>query len=273
MSIFLKKAVTLFHSILFLIVILMVIVATFMVDNSKTLNVAKAMGTFNNWVHMATSGKTENSETHSKIMVIKIKDQVLLDLPSTSQYPQLPRGCEVTSLSMLLNAAGLKINKLELAEKVKKEKTPMTFSNGQIYYGNPNDGFVGSMQKKNQPGFGVYHKPIAELAEKYLPGKIKDITGSDFQDLKIYLSAGNPIWVITNTSYQRLPENQFQTWNTPNGSVKVTFKEHSVLLTGYDLSNVYFNDPLTGEKNKKAPIKDFEASWVQMGRQAITYLP
>jgi hypothetical protein len=30
---------------------------------------------------------------------------------------------------------------------------------------------------------------------------------------------------------------------------------------------------LTGEKNKKAPMHDFEESWVQMGRQAITYLP
>jgi len=49
-------------------------------------------------------------------------------------------------------------------------------------------------------------------------------------------------------------------------------KEHSVLLTGYDKDYIYFNDPLTGEKNKKAPLKDFEESWVQMGSQAITYL-
>lgn len=35
---------------------------------------------------------------------------------------------------------------------------------------------------------------------------------------------------------------------------------------------MYFNDPLTGEKNKKAPINAFENAWVQMGKQAITYI-
>ncbi len=65
---------------------------------------------------------------------------------------------------------------MELAEKVKKDHTPQTVSNGQIHFGNPNDGFVGSMYSFKEPGYGVYHEPIAELAENYLPGRIKDLT-------------------------------------------------------------------------------------------------
>lgn len=269
MNTFLKKTSAFFHTLLVLAFIFMVIIAVFLFDNSKTFNSKTAMSSFKNWISHSI---TENKQL-KKIPIIKIKDHVLLNITSTSQFPELPRGCEVTSLSMLLNAAGVKVNKMELAQNIKKEATPKRISQGQIYYGNPNDGFVGSMQSFNDPGFGVYHKPIFNLAEKYLPGKIKDLTGSDFQDLKIYLSDNRPVWVITNTYYQKLPNNMFQTWNTPSGPVKVTYKEHSILLTGYDSSYIYFNDPLTGVKNKKAPIKDFEESWVQMGRQAITYLP
>lgn len=55
--------------------------------------------------------------------------------------------------------------------------------------------------------------------------------------------------------------------------MKITYKEHSVLRTGYDEKNIYFNDPIRGEKNKAALTEDFINAWKQMGSQAITYLP
>ncbi|MFP3723453.1 C39 family peptidase [Niallia circulans] len=199
-----------------------------------------------------------------------IKESVLLDAPILNQLPELPRGCEVTSLAMLLQYADVDVDKMTLAKQIKKDTTPYTRVDGKIYYGHPNDGFVGDMYSLSGPGLGVYHKPIAALAEKYLPDSIVDFTGSDFEEIKNHLSNNRPVWVITNSTFKKLPESQFRTWNTPSGTVKITYSEHSVLITGYDETSIYFNDPLTGEKNKKAPIKDFEESWVQMGSQAIT---
>jgi uncharacterized protein YvpB len=252
---------------------IMIISTAFVLDNSNEGHVAKAVGMIKSLIHSPVFKTNDFLEEHFDIPIIKIKDQVLLNIPAISQIPDLPRGCEVTTLAMLLNNAGVAVDKMELGEKVTRDHTPQKITNGEIYFGNPNDGFVGDMYSLKRPGYGVYHKPIAKLAEKYLPGKIKDLTGADFEELKIHLSDGRPVWVITNTTYQKLDESQFQTWNTPTGPVKITHREHSVLITGYDPHFVYFNDPLTGEKNKKAPIKDFEESWVQMGRQAITYLP
>lgn len=199
-----------------------------------------------------------------------LKESVLLDAPILNQLPELPRGCEVTSLAMLLQYADVDVDKLTLAEEIKKDSTPYVRENGTIYYGNPNDGFIGDMYSLSGPGLGVYHKPIAALAEQYLPGSIVDFTGSDFEEIKTHLSSNHPVWVITNSTFKKLPDSAFRTWHTPSGTIEITYSEHSVLITCYDEEYIYFNDPLTGEKNKKAPITDFEESWVQMGSQAIT---
>lgn len=201
---------------------------------------------------------------------IEIKDEVMIDAPLIPQLPELPRGCEVTSLAMLLQHAGVDVDKMTLAKQVKKDPTPYKKKNGKIYFGNPHRGFVGNMYTFNKPGLGVYHEPIMELAEQYLPGRIVNLTGQSFEELKIPLSDGRPVWVIINANYKELDDSYFETWHTPDGPIKVTYKEHSVLITGYDDKYVYFNDPLL--KRKKAPIRDFEKAWVQMGSQALTYL-
>ncbi|MBO8178551.1 MAG: C39 family peptidase [Bacillus sp. (in: Bacteria)] len=195
---------------------------------------------------------------------------VLIDAPIMSQLPELPRGCEVTSLAMLLNDAGVSVDKMTLAKEVKKDSTPYQRRNGKIFFGHPNEGFVGDMYTRENPGLGVYHKPIKELAEKYLPNQIVDLTGQSFEEIYPYLLNGSPVWVITNTTYRELPPNEFVEWQTPKGPIKITYREHSVLITGFDEQFIYFNDPLTGTKNKKAPKQEFIEAWEQMGMQAIT---
>jgi uncharacterized protein YvpB len=191
-------------------------------------------------------------------------------VPLIIQKPELDRGCEVTSLAMLLQHAGVEVDKMELAHKVKKETTPYKNENGTYYYGNPNDGFVGDIYTFDKMGYGVYHEPVAELAEKYLSGKVRDLSGGSFEGAVLKpLSDGKPVWVIINAKYQKLPESEFRTWNTPSGQVQITWSEHSVVVTGYDEDYVYFNDPLG--VTEKAERGGFEEAWVQMGSQAITY--
>ncbi|MBT2690998.1 C39 family peptidase [Bacillus sp. ISL-47] len=205
--------------------------------------------------------------------IVKIKDRVLLNAPVVKQFPELPRGCEVTSLAMLLQYKGIDTNKMTLAEEIKKNTIPLKKEGGNIFWGHPNDGFIGDMYSYDNPGLGVYHKPIKELAEKYLPGQVIDLTGKEFSELMIFLSLDIPVWIITNTTYRELPESAFEKWNTPDGDIDITYKEHSVLITGYDEKSIYFNDPITGIKNKVMNKEDFLRAWRQMGSQAVTYLP
>lgn len=207
---------------------------------------------------------------------IKIEESVILNVPFIQQNPELIRGCEVTSLSMLLKYMGYSnADKMTLAEQIDKDTTPFSRDvDGKITFGNPSVGFLGSMSDINKPGYGANHKPIKKLLQRYIDGKAIDLTGLEFDDLYYYINKQAPIWVITNTDLKPLYESDFYTWNTPIGEIiTATNKEHSVLITGYDSNYIYINDPLYTNPNRKVDKNDFIEAWEQMGNQAITYIP
>jgi len=189
-----------------------------------------------------------------------------LDVPLIQQFPELARGCEVTSLAMLLNDAGVTIDKMTLAKQI--EKVP--FQSGGTH-GNMNEGFVGDIYSFDNPGLGVYADPIFELGERYLPDRLVNLTGQSPDDMYEWLEQGSPVWVITTSTFKPLPADSFRTWQTDEGAMKVTYSEHSVVVTGYDDAYVYINDPYANKPNRKLDRVSFEKAWKQMGSQAITY--
>lgn len=226
---------------------------------------------------------TAYARDHARAFVYNRKDDTLIwsnvdPLPEEKkisgimrieQMPELPRGCEVTSLAMLMNYKKKNVTKLELAENIDKNPVKISRSGGKTYCGDPNDGFIGDMYDFSKHGLGVYHAPIAKLLAEYLPNSTVDLTGCEFGDLYYSLNLNRPVWVIINSSYAVLPASEFETWVTPSGKeIQITYREHSVLVTGYDANNVYFLDPLNQitSLNKNTFIK----IWEQMGRQAVT---
>ncbi|MBM7572745.1 C39 family peptidase [Aquibacillus albus] len=197
----------------------------------------------------------------------------LIDIPVIAQMPELPRGCEVTSLAMLLLHAGISVDKMTLADQVRKDPTKYQRIDGQVHFGNPNDGFVGNMYTFDKPGLGVYHRPIADLAREYLGDQVVDLTGQGFESVYEQLDNGKPVWVINTSEFRFLNDSYWTTWQTPTGPVKITYKMHAVVVTGYDEDYIYFNDPLTVQKNRKVAKASFIAGWEQFGSQAISYGP
>lgn len=194
------------------------------------------------------------------------EDKIIIDgVPHISQLPELQRGCEVTSLTMLLQSQGIAADKITLAKQIHK----LPFRDANYVRSNPYDGFVGDIYTFSKSGYGVYHGPVAKLAEEYLPGKINDVTGQTIESVYSLIDSGSPVWVITNSTFAPLPESEFTVWDTNTGKVKITYSEHSVLIVGYDGQSVYINDPLADSGYKTVPRIAFEQAWVQMGSQAI----
>lgn len=65
----------------------------------------------------------------------------------------------------------------------------------------------------NNPGLDVYHGPIDELAEEYLPNRVIDLTGANFEEIYKHLNNGKPVWVINNVMFDTVPSQYWQTWN------------------------------------------------------------
>ncbi|KEO84693.1 C39 family peptidase [Tumebacillus flagellatus] len=193
----------------------------------------------------------------------------VLNVPVIAQNPELYNGCEVTSLTMLLQSAGVSVGKNELARNVRKDPTPeVKDANGQtISWGDPNTGFVGDVTGSGR-GYSVYHGPIAEELGRYLPGRAVDLTGHSFDDVLNAVGNGKPVIVWTTDTFS--PTDDWVTWKSPTGTVRATFSEHCVLLVGYDGNTVTVNDPLDGTR-KQVNLAAFQQAWVQLGQQAVTY--
>jgi uncharacterized protein YvpB len=58
------------------------------------------------------------------------------------------------------------------------------------------------MDSFNNPGLGVYHGPIAELAKEYLGEHVLNFTGGTFDEILHHVNQNRPVWMITNTMYQ-----------------------------------------------------------------------
>ena len=206
-----------------------------------------------------------NIEDAKSAVKVVHKKRVVLNVPLINQMddPKLYNGCEVTSLAMVLNYNGIDVTKSELADNI--ETVPFQYDNGE--HGNPNDGFVGSVSGSTSPGLGVYHGPIYKLAKQYVDN-VYDLTGSNFDTVVNKVEEGHPVWTITTTAFA--PVSDFESWDTPDGKIDVTYSEHSVCITGFDRDKrvIYVNDPY-GYKNREVDWNDFAAAYKQMGKQAV----
>lgn len=198
------------------------------------------------------------------------KSSVMLTAPHVKQYPELPRGCEITSLTMLIQYYGIDKDKMDILPDLKRDTTPIQWSKdgGIAFWGHPNDGFVGDITL-NSSGFGIYHAALFETLTKYIPNGI-DLTGETFEAIEIQLSNGYPVVAWTTTDY-KVPSSWVE-WDSPSGKVRTTFKEHAVLIVGYDEHHVYVNDPLKNEANYAVPKDQFIKTWEAMGKQALSYM-
>jgi len=199
-------------------------------------------------------------ESHTNLKIIP-------DVPVIYQYPVLPTGCEATALTMLLQWYGVETTKEKVADALVKEPLPFE-QDGKMKGGNPYRAFVGDPYTKES--FGVFHGPIAQALNHFLPGKADDLTGLTFKDLINKIDQNKPtiVWMSLDLKELRVTD-IWEDINNCGEKIEWRSPEHCALLIGYDESNVFINDPHIG-KTEKYPTKIFQDKWEQLGSQAVT---
>ena len=150
------------------------------------------------------------------------------------QNPELPTGCEMTAVTMMLRYAGVNINKFQVAAE-----TPRS-SNGDY-------GFVGNPYSPS--GWWVFPTGIAPVVQRNL-GTSQVMTGSSLQAIKDKLNIGHlvVVWMANM-----------------NG-----FVNHAITLTGYNNNGFFYNNPWTGQKEAMS-YGEFYGHWNADAQRALSY--
>lgn len=175
-----------------------------------------------------TGNKTITYDDNGNIVAVFNNAEVI------SQLPELPTGCEITAVTMMLRYAGYNVNKIQLANEMPR-------SNNGDY------GFVGN--PFSYSGWWIFPTGIAPVVRHYV-GHADILTGASLQTIKNHLINGHlvVVWVAN-----------------VNG-----FVNHALALTGFDSNNLFYNNPWTGRKESMT-IGDFYSHWNADRQRAISY--
>ncbi len=185
--------------------------------------------------------KNDADESH----VIKNDSEILLDVPTLCQYPELPTGCETVSATMVLNFYGIDISSTEFATDWLNKSDEFIKSGDKTFGPDPNEVFVGNPFEEY--GYGCYAPAIEKaINDSDLGCKAEVITEKTFDELCTqYISNDEPLLVWVTLRMEELRESD--SWYL-DGDTLFTWMsgEHCVVLVGFNDKYYFFNDPATG---------------------------
>ncbi|WKA50958.1 C39 family peptidase [Planococcus liqunii] len=193
-----------------------------------------------------------------------------ISVPILLQEPELPTGCEITSLTAMLNYYGEPVTKEEMAKKFLK-KVPLRIEGGKLIGPDPQDAFTGD--PTSAKGVYVFPQAVVETAEKYATSvneqfAASDLSGSSSQEIEKYITSGVPVLMwITRELEPPVTNNGW--WIEGTMEYHKTFQnQHAVVLTGIDESSVTIMDPLKGKVVHDK--SEFFTSYESLGSYAMT---
>lgn len=189
-----------------------------------------------------------------------------MDIPFINQFPELPTGCEITSLAQVLTYLGYNVDKVELAKNylpMSNVKTAGCFIN--YFLGEP----------WSYRGSGCFAPAITTAANKFFADNGSTLSAyvisySSVDALFKELSMGHPVIVWTSYNYET-PEVTYNEVDLGHGNYfSWPTNEHCVVLSGYNLETrtVTLADPTYGIVEKT--IDEFTYYYQKYFYQAVT---
>lgn len=208
-----------------------------------------------------------------KVQTFNVQSENPLSVPILMQNPELPHGCEITSLAAILNYYGMTSDKVELAEKY-MPSGKVTKKGNQLFGPDPNEAYAGDPSSQTG-GYYVYAPPIVEAANRVLfkhnsNYRAMDLTDAPRDEILSYVESGVPvlIWVTIDLKKPRTNGN----WiiNKTNENHPIFRNLHAVVLTGYKNGKVTVMNPLEGNQSIDADL--FFQRYKELGSHALVIL-
>jgi uncharacterized protein YvpB len=165
-----------------------------------------------------------------------------IDVKTIYQKPELPTGCEITSLAMVLNYLGYDVTKTELAEDYLEKNYSGKIGFDVAFMGDPTW----------EDGYGCYAPVIVKAAQNYLNDNKKaysawNVSGAEFETLYEYIDKDIPVIVWASMGLMDVKK-RFCFYDSNGREIYWYDNEHCMVLCGYDKSDntVIAADPLAG---------------------------
>ncbi|MHA7967652.1 C39 family peptidase [Paenibacillus sp. CAU 1782] len=199
-----------------------------------------------------------------------------MEIPVIMQKPELPNGCEITSLTAVLNFYGYTADKLDMADNY-LPKEGWVRKDGKLYGPDPNKAYAGD--PRMQPGgFFSFAPPIVDAAEAYIADNggshtVTDITGSTREEIVEKLMQGIPVVAWTTLDLSAPKIGYFWYFNDTGELYNAPINLHVVVLNGYDVdtNTLHVMNPLEGQVSYSADT--FFKSYELMGSHALIVEP
>lgn len=196
-----------------------------------------------------------------------------LAVPIVKQNPELPNGCEITSLTAILNYYGIDIDKMTLTNEY-LPTAPVTNKGNQLYGPDPYKAYAGDPTKKSD-GYYVFADPIVEVANQVLFEKnsnYKALNLSDVtrEEILAYVNSGVPVLTWTTIDWKKPLTNGHWIIEGTNKKHPIFMNLHAVVLTGYADGKVTIMNPLSG--NETIDEKVFFNTFKALGSHAVVIL-
>lgn len=193
----------------------------------------------------------------------------MMNIPVVKQHPELPHGCEITSLAATLKFLGQDISKVELAKNYLPHKE-FYIKNKKLYGADPMQYYVGSPWK--QSGWFCYAPPIVSAANKYFSEKELPYVAVDFskkteQDFRKEIANGNPILIWTTRDLHYVKNIRKWHFENTHKTHPVPINLHCVVLRGFENDKVHYMDPITA--NQSADVRKFFNRYLHLGSHAV----
>ena len=187
--------------------------------------------------------------------------KMILKVPIYRQQHAL--SCEAASLRMALGTFGVQMPENDLLAALARDPTPRKVVGDTVQWGDPDVGFVGSWDGVYlRDGYGVYEKPIADLAMSY--GFETTKYGKNVDPKQLYESVRQGFPSVVWMPYDMVVKGR-GSWVTPAGKkIPYVVTEHAVILAGIDDRGVYYADPMKPDL-QFATFSAFEKAIAELG--------
>ena len=182
------------------------------------------------------------------------------------QVDAYPTACESVTAVMACRYAGIAMD-TDTFIRSYLPRADFVFKKGETFGYHPNEYFMGDPYSSTS--FGCYAPCIEKAIRAFLPPDytLINTSGADLSDLcRRFISRDIPV-MLWATQNMTAPQEGVE-WTLFGGGTFQWIKgEHCLLMTGYDGTQYYFHDPLTGVASYEKAL--VETRYGQLGSQSL----